>query len=385
MSGNAEEKQDYYQTLGVSKDASAEEIKKAFRKLAVQFHPDRNPGDKSAEEKFKQVAEAYEVLSDPEKRGRYDSYGHRGLKDAGFNGFSGFSGGGMDDIFGEFFSQIFGDSAFGGRRGGRGGGSYAQRGDDLAVQVEITLAEAAKGCRRSIKATRQTHCEECNGSGMKPGTKESVCPVCKGAGQVRTQQGWFVIARDCPNCRGTGKINPNPCEKCRGKGLVGETTEIEVEIPAGINDGQSLRLSQQGNAGPKGGPRGDLYVQARIKPHPFFQREGLDLLCSAPITYPLAVLGGSIDVPTLDGLKKIDVPPGSASGSTVIIHGEGMPDLRSKRRGDIIVELEIEVPKKVSDEERELLEKLNEFYQSHKPKGKRKNFLDKIKELFDAE
>ena len=370
---------DYYEALGVSREASEEDIKKAFRKLAVKYHPDRNPGDKEAEDKFKEIAEAYEVLSDPEKRKRYNLYGKKGLREEDFAW-----GGSINDIFEDLFDGIFGGNPFGrGRQGGARRNTVIQ-GEDIHMQVEIDLHAAAEGITRELSVSRMDHCGTCHGSGLAPGATEERCATCNGMGQVRMQQGWFVISRTCPDCNGSGSTISDPCTECKGQGTTLSTSDISVDIPKGIHSGQSLRLSQKGHAGPKGGPRGDLYVKILIREHPFFTRDGDDLHCAVPVTYPQAVLGAAMDVPTLHGCKEINIPHGTAPGNTLSLKGEGMPNLRSPRhRGDIIIHFELEVPHKVSGKEKELIQELGALYSKGKPKGKQKTFSQRLKDFLE--
>jgi len=378
MYQHANKNDDYYEALGVSRDASEEDIKKAFRKLAVKYHPDRNPGDKAAEDKFKEIAEAYEVLSDAEKRQRYNLYGKRGMREEDFAW-----GGSVNDIFEDLFDGIFGGNPFGrGRRGGQR--STVVQGEDVHMQIEIDLHAAAEGLTENLSVSRMDHCETCNGSGLAAGATEEQCSTCNGVGQVRMQQGWFVISRTCPDCNGAGTIVSNPCPDCKGAGTNITTTDISVDIPKGIHSGQSLRLAQKGHAGPKGGPRGDLYVKVLIKEHPFFTRDGDDLHCAVPVTYPQAVLGDTMDVPTLQGCKEINIPSGTTPGNTFTLKNEGMPNLRSPRhRGNIIIHFDLEVPKKVSGREKELINELRDLYANGKPKGKQKSFSQRLKEFLD--
>ena len=367
-----ERKPDYYEVLGVPRDVDPESLKKAFRKLAIQYHPDRNPGNKEAEERFKLIAEAYEILSDPEKRQRYDLYGADGLNAEDMS----FRGGDFNDLFENLFEGIFGGNPFGSSRRSR---PSVMVGDDIQVNLTIDLVEASTGVKRTVSVSRHTHCASCHGTGLAPGKSEQTCQHCRGTGQVRIQQGFFVISRTCPACHGSGSVVTDPCPACGGRGLSLQTTDLDIDIPAGIHNGQSLRLSGEGHAGPKGGPRGNLYAKVAVKSHPFFTREDNDLLCSVPITYPQAVLGDEIQVPTLTDCKKVSIPRGSVSGSVITLRGEGMPDLRTGRRGDLRISLAIDVPAKVSDEEKALLEQLNQLYGKGKPKGDRKKFADYLK------
>jgi molecular chaperone DnaJ len=354
-------KKDYYQVLGVTRDAPAEEIKKAYRQLALKHHPDRNPGSKEAEERFKEAAEAYSVLADAEKRSVYDRFGHDGLRGEGFQGFSGFDSSvfeDFEDILGNFFGFSFG-GLFGGRERGRG--ARRSRGQDLALEVEIGLEEAAAGVEREIKINRAEACPACKGSKRKPGTQATSCPACGGRGQVRYQQGFFTLARTCPRCQGGGEINPSPCESCQGRGHVKEKRTLKVRIPAGVDDGSRLRLIGEGEAGDEGTPTGDLYVVTRVRKHPFFEREGNDLACEISITFTQAALGARIEIPTLDGNEVLKIPPGAQPGEIVRIKGKGVPDVSGRRKGDLFVKVQIKTPENLSKEQKALLVKLAEL------------------------
>ena len=347
-------KRDYYEVLGVSRTAGDPEIKSAYRKLALQHHPDRNPGSKDAEEKFKEAAEAYAILADTDKRHVYDRFGHAGLGGAATGGFdptvfTGFEDilGGLGDIFG------FGDALGGGRR--RGG---PQRGADLRYDLEISFEESAKGAETSIQIPRQEPCETCHGSGAAAGSKPSACPQCHGRGQLRYQQGFFTVARTCGQCRGSGSIVTKPCMTCRGEGRVQKERKLTVRIPAGIATGQRLRLGGEGEAGPSGGPAGDLYVVIHVQDHPFFQREGNDLFCGVPLSYPTLAMGGEIRIPTLEGEEAFTVPEGTQSGTTFSLRGRGMPDVTGRGRGNLMVTVTVVTPRKLTREQRKLLEQL---------------------------
>ena len=346
-------KRDYYEVLGISRTATEQEIKSAYRKLALKYHPDRNPADKTAEERFKEAAEAYSVLADTDKRHLYDRFGHAGLGGAatGFdpNAFTGFEDilGGLGDIFG--FGDVFGGSR---RRTG------PQRGADLRYDLEISFEEAARGTETSIQIPRQETCETCNGSGAAPGSKPTTCPQCHGRGQLRYQQGFFTLARTCGQCRGTGQVITKPCTTCRGAGRVQKERKLTVRIPAGIATDQRLRLSAEGEAGPAGGPPGDLYVVIHVLDHPFFERHGNDLHCEIPLNFPTLALGGEIRIPTLDGEEAFDVPEGTQSGTTFRVRGKGMPDVSGRGRGDLLVTVKVITPKKLSKDQKKLLEQL---------------------------
>ena len=380
----AENKRDYYEVLGVEKGASAEEIKKAYRKSAMKYHPDRNPGDKNAEEKFKELGEAYEVLSDDEKRSRYDQYGHAGVDPnfgaGGFGGGSGFGGfGGFDfgDIFGEFFGG-------GSRRGSTQ--NVPMRGENVGVRVEVTFEEAAFGTEKQVSAQRIENCSACSGTGSADGSVET-CSYCRGAGQVRTTRNVMGMTMqttsECPQCSGRGKVIKNPCSTCRGKGKVRRTQKINVKIPAGVDHGQSVRVRGEGCVGSNGGPSGDLLVEISIRRHSVFQRYGQDVLCEVPITFTQAALGGEIEVPTLDGKTKFDLPEGTQTGREFVLNGIGIPYVNNpRRRGNHRFTVVVETPTKLSKEQRELLQKLEESIDG-KSNPKRKKFFDTLKEIFD--
>lgn len=384
------EKRDYYEVLGVSKDADAKEIKKAYRKLAMKYHPDKNPGNKEAEEKFKEINEAYEVLSDEEKRSTYDRFGHDGLNNqggfGGGQGFGGFGGGGGFGGFEDIFGDIFGSSGFGGGFGG--GGSRRRgprRGADIKQSVTITFEEAAFGKKLKVKLNRNEECEECHGSGAKPGTSKKTCPTCHGTGTVqsvqRTPFGNIASQRTCSTCNGEGEINENPCTKCHGTGSIRKTKTIEVDIPAGIDDGQMIKLSGQGEIGEKGGPRGDLYIIVNVKKHSIFTREGYDVYIEMPITFVQAALGDKLEVPTLDGKVSYNLPEGTQTGTVFRLREKGIPKLRSNSRGDQYVKVIIDTPKKLNDEQKELLRKFGESC-GNKVHEKQSSWKKKIDDLF---
>ncbi len=376
-------KRDYYEVLGVSKTAVDGEIKSAYRKLALKYHPDRNHGNKEAEEKFKEAAEAYAVLADADKRRMYDRFGHAGLgSGAGFDPsvFTGFEDilGGLGDIFG--FGSVFG--AGGPRRSG------PQRGADLRYDLEISFEESAKGAETAIQIPRQEPCEACKGSGAAPGTKPTTCPQCQGRGQLRYQQGFFTVARTCGQCRGTGSIISKPCTECRGSGRIPKERKITVRIPAGIATGQRLRLSGEGEAGPSGGPAGDLYVVIHVQDHPFFQRDGNDLFCEIPLNYPTLALGGDIKIPTLEGEENFTVPESTQSGATFTLRGRGMPDVSGRGRGNLIVRVKLATPKKLTREQKKLLEELaatlpkEKFQPTPADEQEDKGLFDRVKDIF---
>ncbi len=354
-------KRDYYQVLGVARDASADEIKRAYRQLALRHHPDRNPGSKDDEDKFKEAAEAYTVLADAEKRSVYDRFGHDGLRGEGFQGFSGFDPSvfeDFEDILGNFFGFSFGD-LFGGRSRSRAG-ARRSRGRDLAVEVELGLEEAAAGAEKEIKLTRAEACPVCRGSKRKPGTSAETCPSCGGAGQVRFQQGFFTMARTCPRCRGAGEFNATPCESCGGRGHVREKRALKVRVPAGVADGSRLRLVGEGEAGDEGMPAGDLYVVTRVRRHPFFEREANDLACEITITFAQAALGARIEIPTLTGSEVLKIAAGTQPGEIVRLKGHGVPDVSGRRKGDLFVKVLVKTPENLSKEQKTLIAKLAE-------------------------
>ena len=375
---------DYYDILGVTRGCDEAALKSSFRKLAMEHHPDRNGGCEEAEGRFKEINEAYSVLSDPQKRARYDQFGH-----AGVNGGGGGQGGGqfhdVNDIFNEVFGDVFGDM-FGGRRQ-RGGPA---RGQDLRYDLEISLEQAYAGSEVEIVVPASIQCEACDGSGAKPGTSPTVCGGCGGAGRVRASQGFFSVERACPRCGGSGQIIADPCVECRGHGQVRKERTLQVRIPAGVDDGARIRLAGEGDAGARGGPRGDLYIFLSVKPHELFERDGLDLLCTVPVPMTVAALGGAIEAPCLmggencDGNCKIEVkvPEGAQTGRTVRLKGRGMPSLRSRERGDLVVELFVETPTRLSARQKELLRELSDLCgeQQH-PKSA--NFLGKAKRFWE--
>jgi len=369
-------KRDYYEVLGVTREASDEDLKKAYRKLAMKHHPDRNPDNPSAEEKFKELKEAYEVLADPNKRSAYDQYGHAGVDPtaAGAGGFGGFA---------DAFSDIFGDIFGGGRGGGR---SNVYRGADLRYNLEISLEDAARGTETRIRIPTMEECEACKGSGAKPGTQPKVCPTCGGAGQVRIQQGFFSIQQTCPKCHGSGRVIPEPCPSCRGAGRVKQHKTLSVKIPSGIDNGDRIRLSGEGEHGVNGGPPGDLYVQIHVKRHPVFEREGDDLHCEMPISFTTAALGGEIEIPTLEGAAKIRVPQESQSGKVFRLRGKGIKGVRSSAPGDLMCHVVVETPVNLTDAQKDLLREFEAISQKnadrHNPRAK--SWMDKVREFFGA-
>ena len=355
----AEQKRDYYEVLGVAKTASDDELKKAYRKLAKQYHPDMNPGDKGAEAKFKEINEAYEVLSDKDKRAKYDQFGHAGV-DPNFGG-GGFGGYGDFGDFGDFgFGDILGDllgGGFGGRSANRSG---PQRGESLRAGITISFEEAAFGCEKEISLTRLESCESCHGSGCAPGTTAEVCPDCRGSGTVRVQQRMggmaFTSSAPCSRCRGTGKIIHQPCKSCGGGGNVRKQRKISVSIPQGINDKQAVSLRGQGHAGANNGPAGDLIVEVRVKPHPYFQREGTSVLYECPVSFYQAAMGAELEIPTIDGKVKYTLPAGTQPGATFRLRGKGIPELRGRGRGDQYVTVQVRVPTSLTNQQRDALQ-----------------------------
>ena len=339
------DKRDYYEVLGVGRDVTGDDLKKAYRKLAVKHHPDKNAGNKEAEEKFKELSEAYEVLSDPEKRRRYETFGHN-AGPGGFEGFGG-AGGGFGDIFEDIFEDFFG--------GGTRRRSRAEKGSDLRYNLEISFEEAAFGLDTTINIPRMEVCSACNGSGAKSSTKVSACSTCKGTGQMRFQQGFFTLSRTCSHCNGEGRIITDPCDKCRGRKRVQKERTLSLKIPPGVETGSRLRLSGEGEGGVNGGPSGDLYVVLAVRDHQYFIREGNDIICKTSVSFVQAILGAKIEVPTLTGTTTLDIKPGTQPGSTLRMKGKGIADIRGYGIGDQIVRIDVDIPKKLSDRQRELL------------------------------
>ncbi|MBR2570807.1 MAG: molecular chaperone DnaJ [Clostridia bacterium] len=375
-------KRDYYEVLGIQKDADDAAIKKAYRTLAKKYHPDVNPGDKQAEEKFKEINEAYEVLGDPQKRARYDQFGHEepGMGGGGYGDFSGFGGfgggfgGGFDDIFSAFFG--------GGMGGGQSARSGPVQGDDIRYEITLSFEEAAMGCSKQVSVTRQENCPDCRGTGAKPGTQPETCSKCRGTGQVRVVQntafGRIQNVRPCDACRGAGKIIKEPCPKCSGRGRIRVTKKRTVKIPAGIDDGQVLRIAGEGEAGLRGGPAGDLQLLIRVRPHKLFTRQGYDLHCQVPISFTQAALGGDIEVPTLEKPVIYTIPEGTQPGTVFRIKGQGIQYLRSTNKGDLFVEIGVEVPRKLTEKQKDLLRQF-ESTVTGKEYEQRKSFFEKMK------
>ncbi|GGI89545.1 molecular chaperone DnaJ [Legionella impletisoli] len=369
------QQQDYYELLGVNRNASEAEIKKAYRKLAMKHHPDRNANDKNAEEKFKEIQKAYAVLSDPQKRAAYDQYGHAGVDPSmGGGGFGGF--GGFGDVFEDIFENIFS----GGRQQHR---SRGQRGSDLQFNVQLTLEEAARGKQIEITVPRHANCSTCHGSGAKQGSKPKSCETCNGVGQVRIQQGFFSIQQTCPSCHGEGQIITEPCPSCHGQGRVRESKTLTVKIPAGVDNGDRVRLSGEGEAGIHGGPTGDLYVQVAVKPHELFERIDNNLHCEVPISFVTAALGGSIEVPTLDGRVTLKIPPETQTGKAFRLRGKGIKSVRSHDIGDLICKVTVETPVNLNREQKELLTNFQSSLESGKHSPRTSSWFDGVKKFFE--
>ncbi len=357
-------KRDYYETLGVAKGASEQDLKSAFRKLAKEHHPDKNPGDSASEQKFKELNEAYEALKDPQKRAAYDRFGHaafdgaQGSRGPGGAGFGPDFASSMSDIFDDLFGEFMGGRrGQGGQPGGRTRGGGRERGADLRYNLEVSLQDAYTGKTAQLRVPSSAGCEVCSGTGAKPGTKPKTCPTCGGAGKVRASQGFFTIERTCPSCQGRGEMIDDPCSACSGAGRVTKERTLSVNIPAGVEDGTRIRLASEGEAGLRGGPAGDLYIFLSIKPHEFFQRDGSDLFCKVPISMTTAALGGQVDVPTLEGATtRVKIPDGTESGKQFRLKGKGMPVLRSKVTGDLFIQVDVETPKNLTSRQRQLLE-----------------------------
>ncbi|MEO0410905.1 MAG: molecular chaperone DnaJ [Pseudomonadota bacterium] len=377
-------KQDYYETLGVGRDADEKALKSAFRKRAMQYHPDRNPGDEAAELKFKELGEAYEVLKDPERRAAYDRYGHAAFEQGmgGGGGGAGFDGSAFSDIFDDLFGDFMG-------RGGQGGGrgrSSARRGNDLRYDIEISLEEAFRGISKEITLTTSVVCDVCGGTGAKEGSKPQTCPTCGGAGKVRTNQGFFMVERTCPTCGGAGQVISDPCGACAGTGAVQREKTLQVKVPKGVETGTRIRLSGEGQAGVRGGPAGDLYLFVTVSPHPVFERDREMILCQVPLSVAVAGLGGEIEVPTIEGARaKVKIPPGTQSGKQFRLRGKGMPTISGGPVGDMIVRAQVETPVNLTPRQRELLEEFGEIERSDTGKSSPQSdgFFARVKELWD--
>ena len=376
-------KADYYDLLGVSKNASEQEIKRAYRKMAMKYHPDKNPDDAAAEAKFKEISEAYEVLSDAQKRSAYDQFGHAGVDPnnmGGAGGFGGFGGGAGAGGFSDIFEDLFGG---GGARGGRRGPRGPQRGSDLGYELEISLEEAVHGATQKIKVQTHVHCGTCEGSGAKPGTQKTTCQTCHGQGVVRMQQGFFAVEQTCPTCRGEGESISDPCSSCFGSGVKRETKTLSVKIPAGVDNGDRIRLAGEGEAGEKGAPSGDLYVQIHVKKHEIFVRDGNNLHVDVPVSFVQAALGGEIEVPTIDGRVKLKIPAETQSGKTFRLRGKGVKPLRGGLTGDLLCSVNVETPINLTKEQREVLGQFDALIQkgkNHSPRAKR--WFDGMKNFF---
>ncbi|MGL4192848.1 molecular chaperone DnaJ [Vibrio misgurnus] len=372
-------KRDFYEVLGVGRDASERDIKKAYKRLAMKYHPDRNSGDAGAAEKFKEVKEAYEILTDGQKKAAYDQYGHAAFE----QGAGGFGGGGGGADFGDIFGDVFGDIFGGGRRGG---GPRAQRGSDLRYNMELSLEEAVRGCSKEIEVPTLVHCDTCEGSGAKKGTSAQTCGTCHGHGQVQMRQGFFAVQQTCPTCHGKGKIIKEPCHVCHGQGRKQKNKTLNVKIPAGVDTGDRIRLAGEGEAGEMGAPAGDLYVQVHVKEHHIFERDGNNLYCEVPVSFAMAALGGEVEVPTLDGRVSLKVPTETQTGRMFRMRGKGVKGVRSAAFGDLIVKLVVETPVNLSARQKELLKEFEESCggeaaTKHKPKAE--GFFNGVKKFFD--
>jgi len=370
-------KRDYYEILGVQRDVDEKDLKKAYRRLAMKYHPDRSPDDKSAEAKFKEISEAYEILSNAEKRAAYDQFGHAGIESNGGGGFSG--SGNFSDVFGDVFGDIFG-----GARGG-GGRSHVQRGADLRYSLDLDLEQAVKGANVKIRVPTMVHCGECDGSGAAKGASPIDCSTCGGAGNVRMQQGFFTVQQTCPRCQGQGKMIKDPCHKCHGAGRVEENKNLSVKIPSGVDTGDRIRLSGEGEAGMHSGPAGDLYVQVAVKPHKIFTRDGKNLYCEVPISFSDAVLGGELEVPTLEGRIKLKIPSETQSGKLFRMRGKGVAPVRGGATGDLLCRVNLETPVGLTNDQKELVRELQESLQAggkrHSPQ--KSSWFEGMKNFFD--
>src|SRR5262245_28845129 len=365
-------KRDYYDVLGVSRDAGAEDLKKAYRKLALKYHPDKNPEDREAENRFKELNEAYQVLCDPERRAQYDRFGHAAFEQDG----TGFPFGGFDDIIGDLFGDFFGTGR------SRGGRNRARRGEDLQYRLDLSFEEAARGCERTLAFGRMHRCETCSGSGAKPGSSPTTCTQCRGTGQLRLQQGFFSIAKTCGYCNGRGTVVKHPCPTCDGSGATQRNHTLSVKVPPGVDTGSRLKLRGEGEPGQAGGPSGDLYVVIDVESHPLFQRDGVDVVCDVPISFVQAALGTEMEVPTLDGSAKVKIPAGTQSGHVFRLRGRGIPHLGGYGTGDQLVRVAVETPRKLSGRQRELLEEFAKV-SGEDVHPRSKSFLDKVKSILE--
>lgn len=371
-------KRDYYEVLGLDRGAEEGDLKKAYRRLAMKYHPDRNPDDPEAEEKFKEASEAYEILTDPEKRQAYDQFGHAGV-DPSQGGAGGY---GFEGNFGDIFGDVFGDIFGGGR--GRGGNGVG-RGSDLRYNLNLSLEQAVSGDTLEIRIPVLTHCEDCDGSGAAPGSSPQVCPDCNGAGQIRVSQGFFSLQQTCPRCRGQGKVITDPCRSCGGAGRVEKRKTLSVKIPAGVDTGDRIRLTGEGEAGINGGPPGDLYVQVEVNDHPIFVRDGRHLYCEVPISFADAALGGELEVPTLDGRVKLKIPQETQTGKVFRLRGKGVTQVRGGGVGDLLCKVVVETPVKLTDKQKELLREFKESLgDSDRHSPKEKSWFDGVRDFFDG-
>lgn len=376
-------KQDYYALLGAKKDASQDELKKAYRKMAMQYHPDKNHGNPEAEKKFKEISEAYDVLKDDQKRAAYDRFGHSAFENGmGGGGGGGFNAQGFD--FSSNFADIFEDLFGGAGRGGRSNANASQRGSDLRYNLGITLEEAFKGIQKTINVTTSVSCDSCAGSGGESGSKPIECTTCRGAGKIRAQQGFFTIERTCHTCSGMGKIIKDPCKKCAGSGRMRKEKTLSVNIPAGVEEGTRIRLSGEGEAGFRGGPEGDLYIFLSVKPHPIFKRDTADIHCSVPLSLTIAALGGTVEVPTIEGSRvKVNIPAGTQSGRQFRLRGRGMSIMRSQSRGDMYIHVEVETPVNLNKKQKDLLKEFEKASEGKSNSPESEGFFSKVKEFWE--